>query len=90
MDKTLRQTLIDWLDDNYHFGEAEAMIGGDDDKSFLKHGILTSLGFVELLLFIERTFGLKIDRKDISPANFDSMGKIMAFLKSHPAYKGPP
>ncbi len=89
MADTLRQTLIDWLDDNYHFGDAESLIGGDDDKSFLQHGILTSLGFVELLLFIERSFDLKIERKDVSPANFDSLQKIMTFLKAAPGYKGP-
>ena len=36
----MRRTVIDWLDDNYHFGEAETLIDGDDEKSFLKYGIL--------------------------------------------------
>jgi len=27
----LRKIVIDWLDDNYHFGDAEQLIGGDED-----------------------------------------------------------
>jgi acyl carrier protein len=89
MANTLRQALIDWLDDNYHFGDAEGLIGGDDDKSFLQNGILSSLGFVELMLFIEKTFAVRIDRKDISPANFDSLNKIVNYVRAMPAYRGP-
>ncbi|NJN64507.1 MAG: helix-turn-helix domain-containing protein [Acidobacteria bacterium] len=66
----LRRIVIDWLDDNFHFGDAETLIGADEDKSFLQNGILDSLGFVKLVLFLETTCGVTIDRKDIAPANF--------------------
>ena len=89
MSQALRKSLIDWLDDNYHFGDAEQLIGGDDDKSFLQNGILSSLGFVELLLFLDKSFGVRIERKDISPANFDSLNKIMRFVLAMPGYRGP-
>jgi acyl carrier protein len=89
MSATLRKTIVDWLDDNYHFGEAESLLGGDDEKSFLRNGILTSLGFVELLLFLDRTCGVKIDRKDISPANFDSLNKIIRYVIALPSYREP-
>jgi len=89
MAQALRKALVDWLDDNYHFGDAESLIGGDDDKSFLQNGILSSLGFVELLLFLEKSFGVRIERKDISPANFDSLRKIMSYVLAMPSYRGP-
>jgi acyl carrier protein len=89
MADALRKALIDWLDDNYHFGEAENMIAGDDDKSFLGNGILSSLGFVELLLFLEKSYGVRIGRKDISPSNFDSLRKIMTYVLAMPTYRGP-
>ena len=78
----LRSLVIDWLDDNYHFGEAETLIGGDDDTSFLKNGILDSLGFVKLVLHLEQACGVQIDRKDLSPANFDSLSKIVTYIVS--------
>ena len=81
---TLRQVIIDWLDDNYHFGDAEMLIQSDD-MSFMDHAILNSLGFVQLLLFLETTFDLVIDRKDISRDNFDGMAKIISYVTSHQA-----
>jgi acyl carrier protein len=77
---TVRQIVIDWLDDNYHFGEAETLIGGDDQKSFLRSGLLDSLGFVKLILHLEQTCGVRIDRKDLTPANFDGLGKIAGYV----------
>lgn len=80
--KNLRQMVVDWLDDNYHFGDAEAMIDGDDEKSFLESGVLDSLGFVSLVLHLENTVGITIDRASLSPENFDSLGKIVRYVDS--------
>lgn len=88
MATSLRQLIIDWLDDNYHFGEAAQKIK-DDDMSFLKGGVLDSLGFVQLVLHLENSFKIKINRKELSPKNFDSMNKIITYVTAHPDYKGP-
>ena len=79
----IRQAVIDWLDDNYHFGEAEEIIQ-DDDQSFLQSGVLDSLGFVQLILFLEGRYSMKIDRKSLRPANFDGLRKIVTYVASHP------
>lgn len=84
---TVRTRVVDWLDDNYHFGDTENMLGGDDEKSFLKNGILDSLGFVKLMLFLEDTFAVRIDRKDIRPENFDSLGKIVRYISVLPGFR---
>lgn len=76
----VRQLVIDWLDDNYHFGDTETLLGGDDDKSFLRSGLLDSLGFVKLVLHIETTCGVQIDRKTLSPDNFDGLRKISTYV----------
>lgn len=80
-DAELRRLIVDWLDDQYHFGDAESLIRSDD-ASFLEGGVLTSLGFVQLLLFMERTLGIRIDRGALTRANFDGMTKIIAFVRS--------
>jgi len=76
----LRKTVVDWLDDNYHFGDAENLIDGDDERSFLQSGILDSLGFVSLVLFLENNCSIEIDRSSLSPENFDSLGKIVRYV----------
>jgi len=75
-----RQLLIDWLDDHYHFGEAESKIG-NDDASFLDRGILDSLGFVALVVYLEDTFKITIDRRSLNRENFNSVNQILAFIE---------
>ena len=72
----LRQLIIDWLDDNFHFGDAASLIT-DDEMSFLDHGVLSSIGFVQLILHLEDTLGVRIDRGALTRENFDGMGKIL-------------
>jgi acyl carrier protein len=83
----LRQKVIDWLDDNYHFGDAATLIK-NDEMSFMDGGILDSLGFVQLCLFLEKTYSMKIDRKSLSRENFDSLGKIVRYVSGHKDYRG--
>ncbi len=86
-EQKLRQLIIDWLDDNYHFGDAESLIDGDEERSFLQSGILDSLGFVSLVLFLENSCSVSVDRSNLSPENFDSLGKILRFIIPLPNYK---
>ncbi len=85
---SVRQAVVDWLDDNYHFGDAERLIGSDD-RSFLKNGILDSLGFVKLVLHLEDTFKIKIAIKELTPANFDSLNLIVRYVTNHRDYREP-
>ncbi len=81
LDADLRQLIVDWLDDQFHFGDAESLITSDD-ASFLELGVLTSLGFVQLVLHLERTLGIRIDRGALTRENFDGMNKILAFVRA--------
>ncbi len=87
LDPALRTVIVEWLDDNYHFGDADSLIT-DNEMSFLHNGILDSLGFVQLILFIEERLTLRVDRGDLSPDNFDGMGKMVRYLVAHPDYRG--
>ncbi|MFO0554758.1 MAG: acyl carrier protein [Polyangiaceae bacterium] len=83
----VRQHVIDWLDDNYHFGDAAKLIK-NDESSFLDNAILDSLGFVQLCLFLEKRYSIKLDRKSLSRENFDSLGKIVRYVVAHKDFKG--
>jgi acyl carrier protein len=78
----VRRLVIDWLDDNFHFGDADKLIE-TDDRSFLDNGILASLGFVQLVVHLEDKYTIRIDRKDLSRENFDSMAKIVTYVLRH-------
>lgn len=82
----LRALVIDWLDDNYHFGDTESLLDGDDEKSLMQSEILDSLGFVNLVLFLENSCSVEIDRASLSPENFDAIGKIVRFVTPLPNF----
>jgi acyl carrier protein len=85
----IRAVVVEWLDDQYHFGDAEKLIGGNDELSFLDRAILDSLGFVKLVVHLEDLYRIKIDRKNLTRVNFDGMKKIVTYVLSHKDYRGP-
>lgn len=64
--------------DNYLFGE-EGKLGSDD--SFMESGIIDSTGILELVRFLETTFGITVADEELIPGNLDSINKIVAFLQ---------
>ena len=51
-----------------------------DDDSFLEHGIVDSTGILELLMFVEETFGFEVDDEDVLPDNFDSVARLARYV----------
>ena len=52
-----------------------------DDVSFLQEGIIDSLGVMELVEFVTRTFDVKVDQSEVTPAHFDSVVSLAAFVR---------
>lgn len=53
-----------------------------DDASFLREGIVDSVGVLELVSFIEEQMKVKVLDQEITPDNFDSVQKLAAFVRS--------
>jgi acyl carrier protein len=51
-----------------------------DDASLLDLGIVDSTGVLEIIAFLERTFGLAVDDDEIVPENLDSIERIVAYV----------
>jgi acyl carrier protein len=51
-----------------------------DETSFLEEGIVDSMGIMELVMFVEENFGITVDDDDLVPENFDSVGKLAAYV----------
>jgi acyl carrier protein len=54
----------------------------DDDESFLELGILDSVGVMDLVLFLEQQFTIKVVDREITPENFDTINRIAHFIRS--------
>jgi acyl carrier protein len=46
----------------------------------LETGVIDSTGVLELVAFIEETYGIKIDDEEIVPENLDSIENITLFV----------
>ncbi len=51
-----------------------------DDASLLERGVVDSTGVLEVIAFIERTFGVTVTNTEMRPDNLDSIAKISAFV----------
>ena len=53
-----------------------------DDASFLEEGIIDSVGFMELVAYVQQTFGIEVGPEDLVPDNFDSVNKLARYVTS--------
>jgi len=49
-------------------------------ESLLDAGILDSTGVLELVLFLESTYGICVEDADVVPDNLDTVDRIEAFV----------
>jgi acyl carrier protein len=52
---------------------------GDAD-SLLESGILDSIAVMQLVAFLEKTYGIKVADEDLMPENFDTIAAVCAFV----------
>jgi acyl carrier protein len=50
------------------------------DQALLETGIIDSTSILELVAFLEETFGITIEDEELLPANLDSIDKITGFV----------
>jgi len=53
-----------------------------DEDSFLENGIIDSTGVLELILFLEENFNIKVKDEEVIPENLDSFKNINKFLET--------
>jgi len=74
----IKEQVRDFIIENFLFGE-----GGEDlkdDDSFLEKGIIDSTGVLELVEWLEETFGFKVEDEELVPENLDSVNNLEAFI----------
>ncbi len=64
--------------ENFLFTDDPSAI--DEADSFLDKGIIDSTGVMEVILFLEEEFGIKVTDDEIVPENLDSVRNIGQFV----------
>lgn len=52
------------------------------DDSFLENGIVDSVNVLELVMFVEEKFKVRVDDSEVVPENFDSVSRLAAYVCS--------
>ena len=74
----IRAEIRAFVIDNFLMGDATDML--DDQGSFLKNGIIDSTGVLEVVMFLESNFDLKVEDRELLPENIDSVDNQVAFV----------
>jgi len=80
MANDLKQQIRDFIETSFLFREGRDQLS--DDASLLDAGLIDSTGILELVSFIEGTFGVVVEDADIVPENLDSVSRIAAYVES--------
>ena len=72
-------SIRDYILENFLFTTDQGQL--QDDASFLEEGIVDSTGVLELVMFVEETFGITVEDEEIVPENFDSVQKLARYAK---------
>lgn len=78
MKKNIQKTFRNFIIENFLFEEDDNL---KEDTSFLENGIIDSTGVLELVMFIEETYGISVEDDEIVPENLDSISKIAEYVQ---------
>jgi len=74
----MKQELRKFVVDNYLFGRD---VSFSDDDSFLDKGIIDSTGVLELVSYLESTYGIEVKDEELLPENLDSINNLARYLE---------
>ncbi len=73
----IAEQLRDFITTNFLFNNV-APLG--DETSLIGQGIIDETGALEIVMFVEETYGFRVHESDLVPENFDSIASISAFV----------
>lgn len=84
--KDVKAAIRTFVMDNFVIGDPITIA---DETSFMENHVLDSTGFMELVAFVEATFSVTVDSRELLPENFDSLANIEAYVARKRAAAAP-
>lgn len=69
-----------FITESFLFGDTQREIAATD--SLIENDIIDSTGVLELVMFVEEKFGIRVEDSEIVPDNFDSIERIRTYVVS--------
>jgi acyl carrier protein len=79
MSEAFAATLREFIAENFLF-RADADVS--DSQSLLDSGVIDSTGVLELIAFLEQTYGIRVADEEIVPDNLDSVDNMTRYLST--------
>lgn len=73
----IKQQVRAFITSNFYIADPSTLA---DDASLLDQGIIDSTGVLEIIMFLEDTFGFKVSDSEMVPENLDSIENIASFV----------
>jgi acyl carrier protein len=74
----IRQQIHEYIRVSFLFdGSGETL---SDSASLMEEGIVDDTGILEMVLFLEETWGITVNRGDLAPENLDSVNALAAYV----------
>ena len=73
----IKDQVRSFITTNFYVADPSAL---GDETSLLDQGIVDSTGVLEVISFLEATFGIRVADEEMLPDNLDSIGRIAAFV----------
>jgi acyl carrier protein len=67
-----------WVRENFLYMRSDWKLGADDPM--LGSGVIDSVGVIELVEFLQRTFGIEIADQEITETNLGSLNAVGRFI----------
>ena len=77
--KTVEEKIRNFIAENILFSDNGYPHA--DDASFLEEGIVDSMGIMELVMFVDESFGITVEDEELVPDNFDSVSRLAANIR---------
>jgi len=74
-----RQQIRQFILNNYLFTDDESKLA--DTESLMASGVMDSTGILELIMFLEEKFGIKVADEEMIPSNLDSVSNAVDFIE---------
>ncbi len=82
-DQDLEVRIRQHIVDNFLYTGDGSSLG--NDQSLLESGIVDSTGVLELVFFVEESFGIKVKDAERVPRNVDSIAQLAAYVRGKTA-----
>ena len=75
----VRAAIRGFIEENFFFSVEGSSY--TDADSFLKEGIIDSLGVMDLVSFVGTSFGITVAPEEVTAENFDSVNNLIAYIE---------